>query len=68
MVDMDSLLQKLELPEWSAGVYQGELTFNLPDTVTLEKPYQMTVVLEEIEQEPSEEMNNNDISTNNNNE
>lgn len=50
------------------GVYQGELTFNLPDTVTLEKPYQMTVVLEEIEQEPSEEMNNNDISTNNNNE
>lgn len=68
VVDMDSLLQKLELPEWSAGVYQGELTFNLPDTVTLEKPYQMTVVLEEIEQEPSEEMNNNDISTNNNNE
>ena len=68
VVDMDSLLQKLELTEWSAGVYQGELTFNLPDTVTLEKPYQMTVVLEEIEQEPSEEMNNNDISTNNNNE
>lgn len=47
VVDMDSLLQKLELTEWSAGVYQGDLTFNLPDTVTLEKPYQMTVVLED---------------------
>lgn len=68
VVDMDALLQKLALTEWSAGVYQGELTFNLPDTVTLEKPYQMTVVLEEIQQEPSEEMNNNDTDTNNNNE
>lgn len=66
VVDMDSLLQKLELTEWSAGVYQGELTFNLPDTVMLEKPYQMTVVLEEIEQEPATEVNNIDPSTNNN--
>lgn len=66
VVDMDSLLQKLELTEWSAGVYQGDLTFNLPDTVTLEKPYQMTVVLEEIEQEPVTEVNNIDPSTNNN--
>lgn len=66
VVDMDSLLQKLELTEWSAGVYQGDLTFNLPDTVTLEKPYQMTVVLEEIEQEPATEVNNIDPSTNNN--
>ena len=66
VVDMDSLLQKLELTEWSAGVYQGDLTFNLPDTVTLEKPYQMTVVLEEIEQEPDAEMNNIDPGTNNN--
>ena len=38
----------------------------LPDTVTLEKPYQMTVVLEEIEQEPDAEMNNIDPGTNNN--
>ncbi len=66
VVDMDSLLQKLELTEWSAGVYQGDLTFNLPDTVTLEKPYQMSVVLEEIEQEPDAEMNNIDPGTNNN--
>jgi len=66
VVDMDSLLQKLELTEWSAGVYQGDLTFNLPDTVTLEKPYQMTVVLEEIEQEPDAELNNIDPGTNNN--
>ncbi len=66
VVDMDSLLQKLELTEWSAGVYQGDLTFNLPDTVTLEKPSQMTVVLEEIEQEPDAEMNNIDPGTNNN--
>ena len=66
VVDMDSLLQKLELTEWSAGVYQGDLTFNLPDTVTLEKPYQMTVVLEEIEQEPDAEMNNIGPGTNNN--
>lgn len=66
VVDMDSLLQKLELTEWSAGVYQGDLTFNLPDTVTLEKPYQMTVVLEEIEQELATEVNNIDSSTNNN--
>lgn len=66
VIDMDSLQQKLGLAEWSAGVYQGELTFNLPDTVKLEQSYQMTVILEEIEQESENSVNNGEnVDTNN---
>ena len=50
VVDMKLLLEKLGLTEWAAGIYQGEITFNLPDNVTLMQPYQMTVVLETIEE------------------
>ncbi len=54
VIDMDALLEKLGLIEWTAGVYQGEITFRLPDTVTLQEPYQMTVLLEENEDVDSE--------------
>ncbi len=66
VIDMDSLQQKLGLAEWSAGVYQGELTFNLPDTVKLEQSYQMTVILEEIEQESENSVNNGENADTNN--
>ncbi len=66
VIDMDSLQQKLGLAEWSAGVYQGELTFNLPDTVKLEQSYQMTVILEEIEQESENSVNNEENADTNN--
>lgn len=49
VVDMNALLEKLGLTEWVPGIYQEEITFNdVLDHVTLEQPYQMTVVLEEI--------------------
>lgn len=57
VVDMDALLEKLGLTEWVPGVYQGEIIFNLPENVSLEQPYLMTVVLEAIEEE---EENNNE--------
>lgn len=51
VVDMNMLLERLGLAEWVPGIYQGEITFNLPDNVTLEQPYQMTIVLEAIEED-----------------
>lgn len=52
VIDMDILLEKLGLAEWVPGIYQGEITFNdVLDDVTLEQPYQMTIVLEAIEEE-----------------
>ena len=51
VIDMDILLEKLGLAEWVPGIYQGEIIFNLPNNVTLEQPYQMTVVLEAIEED-----------------
>lgn len=47
VVDMDALLQSLGLEQWQAGSYIGELRFNLPDNVTLEGTYRMTIVLED---------------------
>ncbi|MDE7477090.1 MAG: hypothetical protein K2M91_03920 [Lachnospiraceae bacterium] len=55
VVDMNALLEKAELTEWVAGIYQGEITFNLPDNVTLAQPYLMTVILEEIEADSDDE-------------
>lgn len=47
VVDMNALLERLGLAEWVPGIYQGEITFNeILSGVTLEQPYQMTVVLE----------------------
>lgn len=56
MVDMNALLEKLGIAEWVPGIYQGEILFYqgetlLPDNVILEQPYQMTVVLEAIEED-----------------
>lgn len=56
MVDMNVLLDKTGLTEWVPGIYQGEITFYqgdklLPDNVSLEQPYQMTVVLEAVDED-----------------
>lgn len=52
VVDMNALLEQLGLTEWVPGVYQEEITFNdVLDNVSLEQPYQMTVVLEAIEED-----------------
>ena len=48
VIDMNLLLDTLELAEWKEGTYSGEITFNLPDNVTLADQYNITVVLEEI--------------------
>lgn len=55
VVDMDALLEKVGLAEWVAGMYQGEITFNLPENVTLQQPYLMTIVLEEIVEDTGDE-------------
>jgi hypothetical protein len=47
VIDMDMLAEEQEIEEWSAGTYQGKITFNLSDSVTLDKDYFMTIVLEE---------------------
>jgi YbbR domain-containing protein len=47
VIDMDILADDLGIEEWSAGSYQGKITFNLPDSVTLDQDYSMTIVLEE---------------------
>lgn len=57
VIDMDILLEKLGLAEWVPGIYQGEIIFNLPNNVTLEQPYQMTVVLEAIEEDAADNGN-----------
>lgn len=49
VIDMDALLERTGLAEWVAGVYQGEIVFNLPENVRLAQPYLMTVVLEAAE-------------------
>lgn len=55
VVDMNALLESLRLDEWTAGTYSGEITFNLPDDVTLENTYKLTIVLEdEAEDEAAE--------------
>jgi len=57
VIDMDILLEKLGLAEWVPGIYPGEIIFNLPNNVTLEQPYQMTVVLEAIEEDAADNGN-----------
>jgi hypothetical protein len=51
VIDMDELLSSLELEEWKAGSYTSEITFNLPEDVTLADKYEMTIVLENTEEE-----------------
>ncbi|MDE6221620.1 MAG: hypothetical protein K2G51_14570 [Lachnospiraceae bacterium] len=58
VVDMNGLLENLGLPEWSVGIYQGDITFNLPENVKLDRTYQMTIVLEEIVDEVDDDENN----------
>lgn len=55
VIDMNMLLDSLNLEEWSAGSYSGEITFNLPDNVTLEEDYHMTVELADLAEEDDEQ-------------
>lgn len=48
VVDMNQIKEKLGLDEWVAGVYTGDITFNLPENVKPAQNYKMTVALEEI--------------------
>lgn len=51
VVDMDTLLNTLGFEQWQAGIYTGEITFNLPENVKLENTYRMTIVLETPEED-----------------
>lgn len=51
VIDMNLIRDNLGLQQWAVGSYQGDITFNLPDNVTLAEAYKMTVELEEIEEE-----------------
>lgn len=51
VIDMSLIWNNLGLQQWAAGSYQGDITFNLPDNVTLAEAYKMTVELGEIEEE-----------------
>lgn len=50
VIDMSLIWNNLGLQQWAAGSYQGDITFNLPDNVTLAEAYKMTVELGEIEE------------------
>ncbi len=54
VVDMNQIRERLGFEEWVAGTYTGEITFNLPEDVTLAEPYMMTLELEDIEQNQEE--------------
>ena len=54
VVDMNQIRERLGIEEWAAGTYTGEITFNLPEDVTLAEPYMMTLELEDIEQNQEE--------------
>ena len=51
VIDMNLMLENLGLQQWDIGSYQGDITFNLPDNVTLAEPYKMTVEVGAIEDE-----------------
>ncbi len=51
VIDMNLMLENLGLQQWDVGNYQGDITFNLPDNVTLAEPYKMTVEVGAIEDE-----------------
>lgn len=51
VIDMNLIRDNLGLQQWAVGSYQGDITFNLPDNVTLAEAYKMTVELGEIEEE-----------------
>ncbi len=51
VIDMNLMLENLGLQQWDVGSYQGDITFNLPDNVTLAEPYKMTVEVGAIENE-----------------
>ncbi len=55
VVDMDLLLGRLGLNEWTEGAYQGDIIFNLPEDVKLARTYSLAVILEpEIDDESNE--------------
>ncbi|MDE7322973.1 MAG: hypothetical protein K2N73_09680 [Lachnospiraceae bacterium] len=51
VVDMNQIRDNLGLQEWAVGSYEGDITFNIPDNVTLVETYKMTVELGEIEED-----------------
>jgi YbbR domain-containing protein len=66
VVDMDRIADDLGLEKWASGVYTGTITFNLPDNVTLEQDYSMTLTVKErIKEDNKEETNDNGESIGN---
>ncbi len=59
VIDMDKVFESLELDEWSAGSYTGEVVFNfnLPEDVTVETDtaYTLTVELREIQDDEGDD-------------
>jgi hypothetical protein len=63
---MDRIADDLGLEKWASGVYTGTITFNLPDNVTLEQDYSMTLTVKErIKEDNKEETNDNGESIGN---
>lgn len=55
VVDMELLAEKQGITQWTEGTYVSEITFNLPENITADEPYSLTVVLEKITQEDEAE-------------
>lgn len=55
VVDMKIFAEKHGITEWTAGSYVSEITFNLPENIMVEEPYSLTVILENINEETTQE-------------
>lgn len=55
VIDMKVLAEKQGIEEWTAGNYVSEITFNLPEDIIIEEPYSLTIVLQDINEESTEE-------------
>jgi hypothetical protein len=59
VVDMDTVADNLGIENWVQGSYQGKIAFNLPDTVTLEQDYMMTLLVVKDTEDEENENNSN---------
>jgi YbbR domain-containing protein len=59
VVDMNRVSEELEITDWVSGGYVGKITFNLPDNVTLDHDYTMTLILESNTDDEENENKNN---------
>lgn len=54
VVDIKQIAEKMSIEEWAPGLYNGEITFNLPTNVKTDGSYTLTVAVKEKNKESEE--------------